>query len=60
MGIAGSGGAGENPVCFRGTKLYGEAEWGTETRDIAVSTVSISWGGLCVREGNACSLLKNR
>jgi hypothetical protein len=40
--------------------LYGEHEWVTDTSCIAVSAVGVSWELLCVREGNACSLLMNR
>jgi hypothetical protein len=44
----------------RWMELSGEHEWVIDTRDIAVGAVGVSWDGPCVREGNACSLLKNR
>jgi hypothetical protein len=51
---------GKNPLSSRAMVLYGEHEWVTDTSCIAVSAVGVSWELLCVREGNACSLLMNR
>ena len=52
--------AGESCLLSRRMELYSEHGWIAETRDVAVGAVGVSWNGPCVREGNACSLLKNR